>query len=106
MNIQINSVNLNITPKIKTIVNKKLAHKLDQLLVNFNEEIKTGFLHLEKDKYKHFKIKFDIALPGKDGHLFAEYKNIKLVSAVVGVREQLEKQIKKYKQNKVNYSLG
>ena len=106
MNIQINGVNLNITPKIKDMVNKKLVHKLDQLLVNFNEEIKTGFLHLEKDKYKHFKTKFDIALPGKNGHLFAECKNIKLVSTIVGIREQLEKQIKKYKQDKVNYSLG
>jgi ribosomal subunit interface protein len=106
MNIQINGVNLNISPKIKEMVDEKLAHKLDQLLVNFNEEIKTGFLHLEKDKYKHFKVKFDIALPGKNGHLFAQCKNIKLVSAIIGVREQLEKQIKKYKEEQVNYSLG
>ncbi|MDD2483260.1 MAG: HPF/RaiA family ribosome-associated protein [Candidatus Shapirobacteria bacterium] len=106
MNVQINSVNLNVSQKIKDMVDKKLVHKLDQLLINFNEEIKTGFLHLERDKYQHFKTKFDIALPGKDGHLFAECNNIKLVSAIVGMREQLEKQIKKYKQDKVNYSLG
>lgn len=106
MNIQINSVNLVVSKSIKDMVDKKLVHKLDQLLINFNEEIKTGFLHLERDKYKHFKTKFDIALPGKNGHLFAEYKDIKLVSAIVGIREQLEKQIKKYKQDKVNYSLG
>ena len=106
MNIQINGVNLNISQKVKGMVDKKLAHKLDQLLVKFNNEIRTGFLHLEKDKYKHFQAKFDMALPGKDGHLFAKSQNIKLVSAVVAIREQLEKQIKKYKQDKVNYSLG
>lgn len=106
MNIEINGVNLEITPKIKNMVDKKLAHKIDQLLVNFNEEIKTCFLHIERDKYKHFKTKIDMSLPGKDGHLFAECNNILLVSAIVGVREQLEKQIKKYKQGKVNYSLG
>ena len=106
MNIEINGVNLKITPEIKDMVDKKLVRKLDQLLINFNEELKIGFLHLERDKYKHFKTKFDMSLPGKDGHLFAECNNIILVSAIVGMREQLEKQIKKYKQDKVNYSLG
>jgi ribosomal subunit interface protein len=106
MNIEINGVNLEITPEIRDMVDKKLGHKLDQLLVNFNKEIKTGFLHLEKDKYKHFHTKFDIALPGQDGHLFAQCENINLITAIVGIREQLEKQIKKYKQDKVNYSLG
>jgi ribosomal subunit interface protein len=106
MNLEINGVNLEITPEIKAMVEEKLVRKLDQLLVNYNEELKTSFLHIEKDKYKHFKTKFDIALPGKDGHLFAECNNIVLMSAIVGMREQLEKQIKKYKQDKVNYSLG
>jgi ribosomal subunit interface protein len=106
MNVQINGVNLNISQTIKDMIDKKLIHKLDQLLVNFNEELKTGFLHLEKDKYKHFKTKFDMALPGKNGHIFAQCQNIKLVSAIIGIREQLEKQIKRYKQDKVNYSLG
>lgn len=106
MNVQINGVNLNISQKIKDMINQKLTRKLDQLLTNFNEELKTGFLHLEKDKYKHFTTKFDMALPGKDGHLFAQCQNPELVSAIVCIREQLEKQIKKYKQDKVNYSLG
>ncbi|HPT66233.1 MAG TPA: ribosome-associated translation inhibitor RaiA [Candidatus Woesebacteria bacterium] len=106
MNIQINGVNLNISQSIKHMVDKKLGRKIDQLLTNFNEEIRTGSLHIKKDKYKHFQTKFDLSLPGKDGHLFSECQNIKLVSAIVGIREQLEKQIKKYKQDKVNYSLG
>lgn len=106
MNIEINGVNLDITPKIKEMVDKKLAHKLDQLLIKFNEDLKTGFLHIEKNKYKHFKVKFDMALPGKNGRLVSECNNLILVSAIVGLREQLEKQIKKYKQDKVNYSLG
>ncbi|MDD4026682.1 MAG: HPF/RaiA family ribosome-associated protein [Candidatus Shapirobacteria bacterium] len=106
MNIQINGVNLKVSATVKAIIKNNLVRKLDQLLVNFNEEIKTGFVHLEKDKYKHFHAKFDMALPGQDGHLFAKSENIELVSAIVNIREQLEKQIKKYKQDKVNYSLG
>jgi ribosomal subunit interface protein len=106
MNIEINGVNLKISATVKAIVNNNLAKKLDQLLVRFEKEFKVGFLHLEKDKYKHFKAKFDISLPGQDGHLFAKSEHIDLISAIVDIREQLEKQIKKYKQDKVNYSLG
>lgn len=106
MNIEINGVNLIITPEIKDMVEKKLSRKLDQLLINFDKDQKIAFLHLEKDKYEHFKAKFDMALPGKDGHLIAECKNVKLIPVITGIREQLEKQIKKYKQDKVNYSLG
>lgn len=106
MNIEINGVNLKVSATVKAIVDNNLAKKLDQLLIKFSDEFKIGFLHLEKDKYKHFKAKFDMALPGQDGHLFAKSEHIELISAIVDLREQLEKQIKKYKQDKVNYSLG
>ena len=64
MNIQINGVNLKVSSTVKAIVENNLARKLDQLLVNFNEEIKTAFIHIEKDRYKHFHVKFDMSLPG------------------------------------------
>ncbi len=106
MNIQINGVNLIVSPRVKGLVDKKLKPRLDRLLSKFNEEIKTGFLHLEKNKYKIYQAKFDMALPGQDGHLIAHFSNKKLIPTIVGIREQLEKQIKKYKQDQVNYSLG
>jgi len=106
MNIQINGSKLEVSPRIKRLVDKKLKPRLDRLLLKFNEEIKTGFLHLEKDKYKNYIAKFDMALPGQEGHLTAHYSHKKLIPTIVGIREQLEKQIKKYKQEQVNYSLG
>jgi ribosomal subunit interface protein len=106
MNIQVDGTNLEISQKIKEIIDQKLSLKLDQLLPDFNNEIKTAFLHLEKDKYQNYIAKFDMALPGQDGHIVATHQHRILVSAIIGVREAVEKQIKKYKQDKTNYSLG
>ena len=105
MNIQIDGTNMEISAKIKALVDEKLSAKLDQLLPSLNNEIKTAFLHLEKDKYKVYHAKFDMALPD-DGKIIATHEHKTLVSALTGIREQIEKQIKKYKQDKVNYSLG
>ena len=106
MNIQIDGTNLEISSKIKDLVATKLSAKLDRLLPHFNDEIKTAFLHLEKDKYQIYHAKFDMALPGKEGNIVATHEHKIFISAITGLREQIEKQIKKYKQDKANYSLG
>ena len=106
MNIQIDGTNLEISTSIKEMVDEKLSSKLDQLLPHFNNEIKTAFLHLEKDKYDKYTAKFDMALPGKEGDIIATHQHKILISAITGLREQIEKQIKKYKDDQVNYSLG
>jgi ribosomal subunit interface protein len=106
MNIQIDGTNMEVSAEIKALVDDKLSPKLDQLLPMFNNEIKTAFLHLEKDRYDVYHAKFDMALPGKDGSIIATCEHKVLVSTLTGIREQIEKQIKKYKQDQVNYSLG
>jgi ribosomal subunit interface protein len=98
MNIQINGVNFIISLKIKKMINDKFVVKLDQLIPKFNNEIKTAFLHIEMDKrYKQYKAKFDMTLPGHKNPIFAENKHHDLTSTITGLREQVEKQIKKYK---------
>lgn len=106
MNIQIDASNVTITDKVKDLIENKISSKLDQLLPYLNDEIKTAFLHLEKDKYGIYHAKFDMNLPGKEAKIIATHKHKILISALTGIREQIEKQIKKYKQDKVNYSLG
>ncbi len=106
MNIQIDGNNVEITKEIKELVDTKLCAKLDRLLPNFNDEIKTAFLHLEEDKYGTYHAKFDMALPGKEGQIVATHAHKNLIASLTGIREQIEKQIKKYKQDKVNYSLN
>jgi len=105
MNIQITTENLEITPTFKKLITEKLE-KLDQLLTDFDNDQKTASIHVTKDKYKEYTVNFDMNLPGKNGHLFAKNSHKNLLSSVVGIREQIEKQIKKYKDDLVNYSLG
>lgn len=98
MNIKINGVNLIISLKIRRTIQSKFIDKLDQLLPQFNNELKTASLHIEKDKkYKNFTAKFDMSLPGLKNPLYAEVTHHELTSAIVDLREAVERQIKKYK---------
>jgi ribosomal subunit interface protein len=98
MNIRITGVNLIISFAIKRIIQTKFVNKLDELLPQFNDELKTATLHIEKDKkYKNFTAKFDMSLPGLKNPIFAQTTHHELTSAIVDLREAVEKQIKKYK---------
>ena len=98
MNIRINGVNLIISFKVRKMINDKFVAKLDQLLPQFNNELKTASLHIQKDKkYKDFTAKFDMSLPGKKNPIHAESKHDDLTSVIVDLREAVERQIKKYK---------
>ena len=79
MNIHINGVNLIVSLKIKRMIQKKFIQKLDD------------------KKYKDYTVKFEMTLPGAKNPLFAENKHNNLTAAITGLREQIEKQIKKYK---------
>lgn len=105
MNIQIHGDNLDITPGIKKLVNTKIALKLEKLLSHFSPDLKIADLKISKDKYQKFLVNFDMQLPGKK-HIFAKNSHIDLESALVDLQQQLEHQIKKYRQDLVNYSLG
>lgn len=108
MNLKINSIdNLEITNEIKDIIQKKFTDKLDLLLAHFNEEMKVSDLNIEFDKrYKTYKVKFDINLPGPNGQIFSETTHHDLIAAIIDLREQVETQIKKYKSDLTNYSVG
>lgn len=103
MNIQINGVNLIISLKIRKMINDKFVIKLDQLIPQFNNELKTAFLHIQRDKrYKKYTAKFDMTLPGHKIPFHAENHHHDLTAVITGLREQIEKQIKKYKHTDKN----
>ena len=80
------------------MINDKFVVKLDQLLPNLNNELKTAFLHIKRDKrYKTYTAKFDMVLPGHKQPFYAENSSDDLTFVITGLREQVEKQIKKYK---------
>jgi len=98
MNIQIKGVNLIISLKIRKMINDKFVEKLDLLLPQFNNELKTAFLRIQRDKrYKDYDVKFDMTLPGQKNPFHAETKHHELEAAIVDLREAVERQIKKYK---------
>ena len=83
---------------MKRIIRSKFVKKLDQLLPQFNDELKTASLQIQKDKkYKNYTAKFDMSLPKLKNPIYAEVTHHELTSAIVDLREAVEKQIKKYK---------
>lgn len=98
MQLQITAHNLDLTDKIKKTIDAKFSQKIDLLLKTFDAELKIATMHLERQKFEggNYKINFDINLPGKE-HIFSENIHKDLVSAITGLREKVEKQVKKYK---------
>jgi ribosome-associated translation inhibitor RaiA len=105
MNIQIIGDNFNVSTRTKKLVAEKVGSKLDKLLTKFDPQIRTALIRIEQDKIKFFNVNFDMNLPGKE-HVYAQTTHKILKSALIDLTQQVEKQIKKYKQDLVNYSTG
>jgi ribosome-associated translation inhibitor RaiA len=107
MNLQILGDKNFLTPEIKDIIDEHFTKKVDMLLKNFDPELKTAKMRIVREKFAGggFKVNFDITLPGKE-NLYSENHHHLFIPALVGLREQLEKQIKKYKSELTNYSAG
>lgn len=89
--------NVELTPSDKDLIEKKLIEKLDKLLDDFEEDTKDATIKITYfNKDEVYKINFDMWLPGKE-HVYAEESHEVLLSALTGLREDLEIQIKKYK---------
>lgn len=97
MDIRISSEGINISPKSKLSIQKKIGNKIEKLLAHLNQDQKTGYLRIEKLKYRQYKANFEMLLPGKNGRIIAQNTNHKLLTTVTGLREIIERQITKYK---------
>jgi ribosome-associated translation inhibitor RaiA len=98
MNLQILTDNYHLTPKNKKIIDQKVGQKVDKLLSKFNQDLKTAYLHIKKRTTPDggFRLSFDMSLPGKE-HIFAQQIHQKFSTALINLRKQVEKQIKRYK---------
>ncbi len=96
---------IHTTEKIKLLVDEKIGKKIDKLLSHLSPDLKIATIRIEKIKLGQFKVNFDMTLPGKE-HLYSQTTHLKLKSALIDLQQQVEKQIKKYKQFQVNYSLS
>jgi ribosomal subunit interface protein len=105
MNIQIIGDNFNVSQSTRDLVEEKVGSRLDKLLTKFAPEMKSALLHIEKDKFENLSLNLDMNLPGKE-HIFAKTSHKILESGLIDLAEEVEKQIKKYKDKLSNYSLG
>ena len=105
MNIQILGDNISLSSKVKKLIDAKINLKLEKLLTDFAPDLKIASMRVTKDKIGHFTVNFDMNLPKKE-YLFASTSHVNLESALIDLSEQIEKQIKRYKQTLVNYSLS
>ena len=107
MNTRLTGTNLIISLKIRRLINDKFTSKLEQILPQYRQNLKKASLSIHRDKkYKNYTLKFDMSLPGSKKPIFSQTSHQDLTAAIVDLREAIEKQIKKYKQDQVNYSLG
>jgi ribosomal subunit interface protein len=105
MNIQITGDNFNVSDSVKKLVDEKVGARLELLLTKFAPDIKIATISIEKDKLDIFKVNFDMLLPGKK-QIYAQTYHKILESALIDLTQEIEKQIKRYKDDLVNYSLG
>jgi ribosomal subunit interface protein len=98
MRVKIIGDNLEITPRIRKLVKDKIILGLEKYLPELNQEIKTATMRIGRHSRWGYKINFDMWLPEKY-QLFAETRKENLRSAFIELREQLERQAKKYRAN-------
>jgi ribosomal subunit interface protein len=105
MNIQIIGDNFDVSENTRKMVDEKVGIRLDKLLTNFAPEMKSALMRIQKDKFEKYSVNLDLNLPGKE-HVYAETSHVNLESALIDLEQQAEKQIKRYREEVSNYSLG
>jgi ribosome-associated translation inhibitor RaiA len=105
MNIQIIGDNYTVSTRTRFLIDTKINLRLEKLLTSVSDDLKIAQLKITKNKLGIFDVNFDMNLPGKE-HIYAETSHVRLSSALIDLEQQLEKQIKRYKQTLANYSLS
>ncbi len=96
MKVKIIGNNLKIDKYIQELVSDKIANDLEKYLKNYSQDVKNAVVKITKRKDWGYKVDFEMWLPGKK-QLFADAVHEDLSSAIIELREKLERQIKKYK---------
>ncbi len=105
MNLQISVDGFDLSDSNKQLIQEKVADHLDKLLSNLPSDAKTASLRITRDKYEYFTVNLDMNLPSKN-HIFAETSHKIFESALIDLTQDIEKQIKKYREDLAGYSLG
>ncbi len=97
MKVLIATEEIQLTPDVNDLVQKKLNEKLDKYVNGIPEDVKEARVQLIRDSRWGFRVTFDLSLPGKK-HIHAEEKHKELPAAITLVSEEAEKQLRKIKE--------
>lgn len=97
MNLQVSTGNLVLTDKVKLIIINKFKKPTTKLLGKFDKDNLKADFHLQRLSFGDYQANFELALPGKK-NIFAKNSHPDLTATITGLREQVEKQIKKIKE--------
>lgn len=97
MRIKIVTDDVEINDRILNIIQDKIDKGLEKYLPSLNEDIKKATVTIQKRSRWGYKIKFNMWLPKKE-HIFAEEEGDDLLETFTRLREDLEKQLKKYRE--------
>lgn len=95
MKIIIRGEDYQVSNSDRRMIQTKLK-RLEKILPELNEEIKTAGVKIKKDSRWGLIVSFNMWLPEKE-HIYTEVKGEKLRLIITEIRDQTERQIKKYK---------
>ncbi len=94
MKLQIRTGNMEVTDHLRQTLDERLGAKLDKYLTHLSEDLRIADVKVEKDVRWGYNISFDMWLPG-DEHIYASAKGDTILTAVVELRDEVERQIKR-----------
>lgn len=94
MKLQIVGKNFSLNRRIKTIIARKMEDGLEDILQEFNEDIKKAIVRIEKRTRWGYQIVFSMWLPGKR-HIFAEEAGKTIFFTITSLRQKIQREIKK-----------
>lgn len=102
MKLQIESKGVEITDKLRELIDQKLGTDIDKYLKHMDEDIKTAEIRIEEGSRWGYKVSFSMWLPGKE-HIFAEEKNKNLDTAINSLKDEVQRAVRKYKERLQDY---
>ena len=96
MHMQITGENVEITDLMTDLIETKLGKNIERHLRRFDESVQTAVVKIKKHDNQFYTVNFNMELPAKE-HIFAENTNKNLSAAITGLKEEVGRQIEKYK---------
>lgn len=96
MNLQIFSDSIELDEKLTKFIDERFTSKIDRLLTDFDEDMKTASLRIQKGVRWGFKVSFDLVLPGKK-QIYSDETGKDLQTTILALRDEVVRQVKDYK---------